>query len=417
MAFPTFATTRSPRWVWVILTDQILTDLSVLVSLPKGSDGRHADVGLFGYGGIRGNTVAVDTTIAPILGVSTSDPTTALRAAERHKIQKYDEGVRNAAGMLRFVPFAVSEFGSLAPHAEAFLTSAATPASAPRGHTDTHTGANSRINTSTNRGTNTGTDPSTNTSTNTSANTGADRSTNAGAFCSTNTCADSSTNTSANPSTYSSTDTGANPSTYSSTDTGTYSSTDTGTDTSAYSQRRAEWGYQMCIQDDPCGCYLECVPTPAWEYIRRPLATGTRCIQNGNYIIQGQNDGVCVPNECPLGYQRCDALADTCSEYCMCIMGRDPSGYEVTEWIRQPLPAGTACVQLTESTIGLVHGTTSPAGCSGSCSYGLGSGLGSGFGGLCYFSDAVGVIVDSCGPESCEDVCYGVGVPQAAKPV
>eukprot|EP00873_Tetraselmis_striata_P006765 jgi/Tetstr1/427029/TSEL_017234.t1 len=100
---------------------QILTDLSVLVSLPKGSDGRPADVGLFGYGGIRGNTVAVDTTIAPILGVSTSNPTTALRAAERHKIQKYDEGVRNAAGMLRFVPFAVSEFGSLAPHAEAFL--------------------------------------------------------------------------------------------------------------------------------------------------------------------------------------------------------------------------------------------------------------------------------------------------------
>eukprot|EP00873_Tetraselmis_striata_P027526 jgi/Tetstr1/447790/TSEL_035120.t1 len=100
---------------------QILTDPSVLVSLPKGSDGRPADVGLFGYGGIRGNTVAIDTTIAPILGVSSSDPTTALRAAERHKIQKYDEGVRNAAGMLRFVPFAVSKFGSLAPHAEAFL--------------------------------------------------------------------------------------------------------------------------------------------------------------------------------------------------------------------------------------------------------------------------------------------------------
>eukprot|EP00873_Tetraselmis_striata_P040919 jgi/Tetstr1/461183/TSEL_006320.t1 len=77
---------------------QILTDPSVLVSLPKGSDGRPADVGLFGYGGIRGNAVAVDTTIAPILGVSTSDPTTALRAAERRKIQKYDEGVRNAAG-------------------------------------------------------------------------------------------------------------------------------------------------------------------------------------------------------------------------------------------------------------------------------------------------------------------------------
>eukprot|EP00873_Tetraselmis_striata_P039888 jgi/Tetstr1/460152/TSEL_005468.t1 len=116
---------------------QILTDPSVLVSLPKGSDGRPADVGLFGYGGIRGNTVAVDTTIAPILGVSTSDPTTALRAAERRKIQKYDEGVRNAAGMLRFVPFAVSEFGSLAPHAEAFLVEVA---KASQAHTGTKIG-------------------------------------------------------------------------------------------------------------------------------------------------------------------------------------------------------------------------------------------------------------------------------------
>eukprot|EP00873_Tetraselmis_striata_P000245 jgi/Tetstr1/420509/TSEL_001053.t1 len=94
-----------------------VTDPSVLVSLP----GRPADVGLFGYGDIRGNTVAIDTTIAPILGVSSSDPTTALRAPERHKIKEYDEGVRNAAGMLHFVPFAVSEYGSLAPHAEAFL--------------------------------------------------------------------------------------------------------------------------------------------------------------------------------------------------------------------------------------------------------------------------------------------------------
>eukprot|EP00873_Tetraselmis_striata_P007170 jgi/Tetstr1/427434/TSEL_017597.t1 len=112
---------------------QILTDPSVLVSLPKGSDGRPADVGLFGYGGIRGNTVALDTTIAPILGMSSSDPMTALRDAERHKIQKYDEGVRNAAGMLRFVPFAVSEFGSLAPHAEAFLVELAKAS-----HTHTH---------------------------------------------------------------------------------------------------------------------------------------------------------------------------------------------------------------------------------------------------------------------------------------
>eukprot|EP00873_Tetraselmis_striata_P039873 jgi/Tetstr1/460137/TSEL_005453.t1 len=52
---------------------------------------------------------------------------------ERHKIQKYNEGVRNAAGMLRFVPFAtIFEFGSLAPHAEAFLVELA-----KAGHTHT----------------------------------------------------------------------------------------------------------------------------------------------------------------------------------------------------------------------------------------------------------------------------------------
>eukprot|EP00873_Tetraselmis_striata_P035034 jgi/Tetstr1/455298/TSEL_042134.t1 len=128
--FPLHSMRKSALGVGV----EILTDPSVLVSLPKGSDGRPADVGLFGYGGIRGNTVAVDTTIALILGVSTSDPTTALRAAERRKIQKYDEGVRNAAaGMLRFVPFAVSEFGSLAPHAEAFLVDLAKASQAHTG--------------------------------------------------------------------------------------------------------------------------------------------------------------------------------------------------------------------------------------------------------------------------------------------
>eukprot|EP00873_Tetraselmis_striata_P026214 jgi/Tetstr1/446478/TSEL_003601.t1 len=52
---------------------------------------------------------------------------------ERRKIQKYDEGVRNAAGMLRFVPFAVSEFGSLAPHAEAFLVELAKASQAHTG--------------------------------------------------------------------------------------------------------------------------------------------------------------------------------------------------------------------------------------------------------------------------------------------
>eukprot|EP00873_Tetraselmis_striata_P007123 jgi/Tetstr1/427387/TSEL_017551.t1 len=67
---------------------QILTDPSVLVSLPKGIAGRRQMLAFL---------------------------------LENHKIQKYDEGARNAAGMLRFVPFAVSEFGSLDPHVEPFL--------------------------------------------------------------------------------------------------------------------------------------------------------------------------------------------------------------------------------------------------------------------------------------------------------
>eukprot|EP00873_Tetraselmis_striata_P005317 jgi/Tetstr1/425581/TSEL_016002.t1 len=102
---------------------QILTDPSVLVSLPKGSDGRPAEIGLFGNCGFRGNTVAIDATIAAPLSSACQARIQRLHCGPESasEIQKYDEGVRNAAGMLRFVPFAVSEFGSLAPHAQAFL--------------------------------------------------------------------------------------------------------------------------------------------------------------------------------------------------------------------------------------------------------------------------------------------------------
>ena len=90
-------------------------------------------MGLRNYGGMRGNVVAIDVTVAALLGASSPAPSVAVRRAERAKVEKYDEAARANAGPLRFVPFAVSEFGALGPHAQAFLVELAKLAAPRRG--------------------------------------------------------------------------------------------------------------------------------------------------------------------------------------------------------------------------------------------------------------------------------------------
>jgi hypothetical protein len=57
-----------------------------------------------------------------LFGVSSPpSPEVALRHAEKAKFEKYSEGVRSRPD-IRFIPFAVTEFGTLGCHATAFLT-------------------------------------------------------------------------------------------------------------------------------------------------------------------------------------------------------------------------------------------------------------------------------------------------------
>jgi hypothetical protein len=69
-----------------------------------------------------------------LFGVSSPpSPEVVLRRAEKIvKFEKYSEGVRNRPDV-RFIPFAVTEFGILGGHATAFLTVLAKQASASKG--------------------------------------------------------------------------------------------------------------------------------------------------------------------------------------------------------------------------------------------------------------------------------------------
>jgi hypothetical protein len=83
--------------------------------------------------GIRGSKLALDAVVSGLFGVSSSpSPEVALRRAEKIKFEKYSEGVRSRP-YIRFIPFAVSEFGTLNGHATAFLTELAKQAAASKG--------------------------------------------------------------------------------------------------------------------------------------------------------------------------------------------------------------------------------------------------------------------------------------------
>jgi hypothetical protein len=83
--------------------------------------------------GIRGSKLAVDAVVSRLFGVfSPASPGVALRRDEKTKFKKYSEGVRSRPD-IRFIPFAVTEFGTLGGHATAFLTEPAKQATASKG--------------------------------------------------------------------------------------------------------------------------------------------------------------------------------------------------------------------------------------------------------------------------------------------
>jgi hypothetical protein len=112
---------------------EVLKDPTMLVQLPNGNNGLPADVGVLHYHGIRGSKPALDAVVSGLFGVSSPpSPEVALRRAEKTKLEKYSEGVRSRPD-IRFIPFAVTEFGILGGYATAFLTELAKHAAASKG--------------------------------------------------------------------------------------------------------------------------------------------------------------------------------------------------------------------------------------------------------------------------------------------
>jgi hypothetical protein len=112
---------------------EVFTDPTILVQLPNGKDGLLADVGVLHYHGIRGSKLALDAVVSGLYGVSSPpSPEVALRRAKKNKFEKYSEGVRSRPD-IRFIPFVVTEFGTLGGHATACLTELAKQATASKG--------------------------------------------------------------------------------------------------------------------------------------------------------------------------------------------------------------------------------------------------------------------------------------------
>jgi hypothetical protein len=112
---------------------EVLIYPTMSVQLPNGNDSLPADVGVLHYHGIRGSKLALDAVVSGLFGVSRPpSPKVALRRTEKTKFEKYSEGVRSRPG-IRFIPFAVTELGTLGGYATAFLTELAKQAAASKG--------------------------------------------------------------------------------------------------------------------------------------------------------------------------------------------------------------------------------------------------------------------------------------------
>jgi hypothetical protein len=111
---------------------EVLTNPTRLVQLPNGINGLPADVGVLHYHSIRGSKIALDAVVPGLFGVfSPPSSEVALRRAEKTKLDKYSEGVRSRPD-IRFIHFAVTEFGTYGGHATAFLTEVAKETSASK---------------------------------------------------------------------------------------------------------------------------------------------------------------------------------------------------------------------------------------------------------------------------------------------
>jgi hypothetical protein len=105
----------------------------MLVKLLNGNDGLPADVGVLHCHGIRVSKLALDAVVSGLFGVSSpASPEVALRHAEKTKFEKYSEGLGSRPD-IRFIPFAITEFGTLGGHATAFLTELAKQVAASKG--------------------------------------------------------------------------------------------------------------------------------------------------------------------------------------------------------------------------------------------------------------------------------------------
>jgi hypothetical protein len=101
---------------------EVVTDPTMLAQLSNGNDGLPADVGVLHYHGIRSSKLALDAVVSGLFGVyGPPSPEVALRRAEKTKFEKYSEGVRSRPD-IRFIPFEVTEFGTLDGNTTDFLT-------------------------------------------------------------------------------------------------------------------------------------------------------------------------------------------------------------------------------------------------------------------------------------------------------
>jgi hypothetical protein len=113
---------------------EVLANPTMLVQLPNGNDGLPVDVVVLHYHGIRGSKLPLDAVVLGLFGGSCpSSHEVAIRRGEKSKFDnKCSKGVRSRPD-IRFIPFAVTEVGTLGGHATAFLTEMAKHAAVSKG--------------------------------------------------------------------------------------------------------------------------------------------------------------------------------------------------------------------------------------------------------------------------------------------